>query len=70
MILLAALLIQPLNLTEYKLGCPGQYTADLIDRGVTFSLEGRGVGRALHGVGLAGAGLAISENTHVFTVDG
>jgi hypothetical protein len=33
-------------------------------------LEGGGVGRALHSVGLARAGLAIGENTYIFTVNG
>ena len=68
MILLAALLIQPLYLSEYKLSCPWQYTTDFIDLWVAISLEGRRVRRALHCIGFTWASLAVSENTHVFTV--
>ena len=70
MILLATLLVQSLNLTEYKFGSSREDTADLIDCGVAICLEGGGVGRALHSVGLARAGLAIGENTYIFTVNG
>lgn len=69
-ILLAALLVQSPDLTEYKLGCPREDTTDLIDSGIAICLEGRGVGRALHSVSLARTGLAIGENTHIFTVNG
>ncbi len=67
-ILLLALLIESFYFSEDELCCSGQDTTNLINFRVAIGLEGRGIGRALHGVSFTRTSLTVSKDAHIFSI--